>query len=134
MKNLIIVRGASGSGKTTLSNLLALSAGYPVVSADDYFIDNNGEYNWRAEKLRAAHQYCQDAVAKHMTENKEMIFVANTFTKEWEMKPYFQLAKENQYKVFSIIVENRHQNKNVHGVPEAKVNEMRNNIKNNIKL
>ena len=37
------------------------------------------------------------------------IVVSNTFTMEWEMEPYYELAKKYGYKVFSIIVENRHE-------------------------
>lgn len=46
------------------------------------------------------------------------IFVANTFTQEWEMKPYFDLAEKYDYTVYSIIVENRHGNSNIHDVPD----------------
>jgi predicted aldo/keto reductase-like oxidoreductase len=53
------------------------------------------------------------------------IVVSNTFTQEWEMQPYYDLAKEYGYMVFSIIVENRHGGKNVHNVPEDKINQMR---------
>jgi hypothetical protein len=53
------------------------------------------------------------------------IVVSNTFTLEWEMKPYFELAKVYGYKVFTIIVENRHNGKNVHEVPEDKIQMMK---------
>ena len=52
--------------------------------------------------------------------------VSNTFTQEWEMKPYMDLAKEHGYKVFTIVVENRHDGKNVHNVPEDKIEQMAN--------
>ena len=54
------------------------------------------------------------------------IVVSNTFTQEWEMKPYFDMAKEHDYQVFSIIVENRHGGKNIHGVPDDKLEIMKN--------
>jgi hypothetical protein len=54
-----------------------------------------------------------------------VIVVSNTFTQEWEMEPYYELAKEYGYKVFSIIVENRHGGVNIHGAPEEKVEQMR---------
>lgn len=53
------------------------------------------------------------------------IVVSNTFTQEWEMKPYFDLAKEHGYTVFSLIVENRHGGKNVHDCPEETITKMR---------
>ena len=41
------------------------------------------------------------------------------------MKPYFDLAKTYGYQVFSLIVENRHGGLNQHGVPEDKVQIMK---------
>jgi hypothetical protein len=52
--------------------------------------------------------------------------VSNTFTQEWEMQPYFDMAENFDYKVFSVIVENRHGGINQHGVPEDKIELMRN--------
>jgi Mor family transcriptional regulator len=60
------------------------------------------------------------------------IAVANTFTQEWEMESYFELAKKYNYTVFTIIIENRHNGKNVHNVPEDKIQQMKNRF--NIKL
>ena len=54
------------------------------------------------------------------------ITVSNTFTQAWEMQPYYDLAKEYGYKVFSLIVENRHGGVNEHGVPVEKLIEMKN--------
>jgi hypothetical protein len=53
------------------------------------------------------------------------IAVSNTFTQEWEMEAYYNLAKEFNYKVFSMIVENRHDGVNSHGVPEDKLEAMK---------
>ena len=61
-----------------------------------------------------------------MEDGVDKIAVSNTFTQEWEMKPYFELAQEHGYMVFSIIVENRHGGTNIHGCPEEKVEQMRN--------
>jgi hypothetical protein len=54
------------------------------------------------------------------------IVVSNTFTQEWEMAAYYELAEKYGYRVTSIIVENRHDGKNIHGVPEDRVEIMRN--------
>ena len=58
--------------------------------------------------------------------NVDKIVVSNTFTQEWEMEPYFTLAKEYGYTVFTIVVENRHGGTNVHNVPEDKIEQMKN--------
>jgi hypothetical protein len=42
------------------------------------------------------------------------------------MDTYFGLAKQYGYKVFTIIVENRHDGENIHNVPEEKIKQMAN--------
>ena len=42
------------------------------------------------------------------TETYCNIVVHNTFTKEWEMKAYFDLAEKYGYNLYTIIIENRH--------------------------
>jgi tRNA U34 2-thiouridine synthase MnmA/TrmU len=41
------------------------------------------------------------------------------------MKPYFNLAKKYKYRVFSLIVENYHNGKTVHGVPDETMKKMK---------
>ena len=60
------------------------------------------------------------------------IVVSNTFTQEWEMEYYFNIAKEFGYKVFTIIVENRHGGKNVHNVPDNIIDSMKNRFEFNL--
>ena len=54
------------------------------------------------------------------------IAVSNTFTQEWEMKPYYLLAEKYGYKIFCVIVENRHGGTNLHDVPKDTLEIMRN--------
>ena len=61
----------------------------------------------------------------HILPDDSVIVVSNTFTQEWEMKPYYDMAKTYGYTVFSLIVENRHGGVNEHGVPEDKLEAMR---------
>ncbi len=53
------------------------------------------------------------------------IVIANTSTTQKEMQPYFDMAKQYGYKIFSIILENRHGNKSVHNVPDESLQKMR---------
>ncbi len=53
------------------------------------------------------------------------IAVSNTFTQEWEMQPYFDLAAKYGYAVFTVIVENRHGGVNQHGVPDEVLTKMK---------
>ena len=126
MKNLYLIRGVPGSGKTTLAETLESMINGAVYSADDYFMVN-GEYQFDPTKLKQAHSWCQRNVRGEMRDFcVDNIFVANTFTQEWEMKPYLDMAEEYGYRVFTIIVENRHGNKSVHNVPDDKIEQMKN--------
>ena len=121
-KILYIVRGIPGSGKSTFAKTL----GGIHIEADQYFVDADGNYNFDGSKIKNAHAWCLDEVKTDMAVAREKIAVSNTFTQEWEMEPYFELAKEFGYKVFSVVVENRHGGTNVHNVPEDKLEQMKN--------
>jgi predicted kinase len=126
MKNLYLLRGLPGSGKSTLAKQL----GGSHFETDKYFVGENGEYNFDGSKLKEAHQWCQDSVSNamvlnHTTGEHETIVISNTFTQEWEMKPYMDMAKNWGYRVFTIIVENRHGGVNQHGVPDEKLQQMK---------
>lgn len=127
MRNLYLLRGLPGSGKSTLARHI----GDSFVEADMFFL-KNGKYEFDGSKIRDAHAWCQSTVREWMQMNADTygleyseIAVSNTFTQEWEMEAYYNLAKEFNYRVFSIIVENRHDGVNSHGVPEDKLEAMK---------
>jgi len=125
---LILLRGLPGSGKSTLAKIilqLPSNAEPEVLSADDFFESKDGIYNVDATKLKEAHNYCQFRCSERMRQQKSRIVVANTFTEEWEMEEYFKMAERYNYRVHTVIVENRHGNINVHGVPEDKLQKMK---------
>ena len=121
-KILYVVRGIPGSGKTTIAKQLTAN----VFESDHYFYDNDGNYNFIPSEIKEAHKECQQFVGLAMESKIQKIAVSNTFTQEWEMEPYFELAKKHSYKVFTIVVENRHGGVNQHGVPEDKIEQMKN--------
>jgi tRNA uridine 5-carbamoylmethylation protein Kti12 len=126
--DLILLRGVPGSGKTTLGSVIlrCLPTDNPdVISADDYFTDEKGNYNFDGSKLKEAHNDCQQRCAEKMRNQFSRIVVANTFTQEWEMELYYEMAERYKYRVHSVIVENRHDNSNVHDVPLDKVEQMK---------
>ena len=121
MKQLILLRGLPGSGKSTFANLL----GGIHVEADQYFMQD-GEYKFDASKLKQAHNWCKLRVEHSMEDGADKITVSNTFTQEWEMDAYFELAEKYGYQTSCLIVENRHDSKNIHGCPDDKIEQMRN--------
>jgi predicted kinase len=126
---LILLRGLPGSGKTTLAKIILQlrSTDEPeILSADDFFEDKEGDYNFDPTKLKEAHNYCQFRCSERMRQQKARIVVANTFTQEWEMDEYFKMAERYNYRVHTVVVENRHGNENIHGVPEDKLQQMKN--------
>jgi len=129
-KILTLVRGLPGSGKSTFANTITNE--FSVCEADKFFYDKEGNYNFDGSRLKLAHVWCFNQVRTRMEDNKlnpqfyPEIVVSNTFTQEWEMEKYYELAEEYGYKVFSIIVENRHSGVNQHGVPAEKIEQMKN--------
>ena len=129
-KTLILLRGLPGSGKSTLAHLITNQ--FSVCEADKFFTDKEGNYNFDATKLSQAHKWCREQVEIRMSDNQmneqfyPKIVVSNTFTQEWEMDAYYELAKKYDYNVHSVIVENRHGGVNQHNVPADKLEQMKN--------
>jgi len=127
---LFLVRGLPGSGKTSFAS--AIWNEYAVCEADKFFYDKEGNYNFDPSKLKEAHTWCKNQVETRMIDHQNNqqyypeIAVSNTFTQEWEMEDYFKLAEKYGYKTVSLIIENRHGGKNVHGVPDDKIAIMKN--------
>jgi len=126
MKELYLLRGLPGSGKSTL----AKSIGGMHVEADMFFMEPSLEfrtvhtYKFDPSKLKEAHAWCQKTVEVCMLRDLKVV-VSNTFTQEWEMQPYYDLAEKYGYRVYSLIVENIHNGKSIHNVPEESINKMR---------
>jgi len=122
MNIIVLLRGVSGSGKSTFARVL----GGKHYEADMFFVDSDGVYKFNPKKLKEAHKWCHSSVELSMSNREDLIVVSNTFTQEWEIKPYYELAKKYNYTVFSVVVENRHDGVNTHEVPEEKIQIMKN--------
>jgi predicted kinase len=121
-KTLFLLRGLPGSGKSTLAKTI----GGVHYEADMYFVAPDGSYQFDITRIKDAHNWCRHNVMDAMKEGLPKVIVSNTFTQEWEMESYRLLAHELGYTVFSLIVENRHDGVNEHGVPADKLEAMKN--------
>lgn len=137
MKKLCyILRAIPGSGKSTLAEELCKSYNSSVICcADDYFTDiETGEYNWSVEKIGSAHMWCQSLFKESLADGVEIIVVANTNTTTKDVNTYRKLAIEAGYMVHVLTVENWHDGKDVHNVPEEVKVRMREALIKSIKL
>jgi len=124
MKTLILLRGLPGAGKSTIARLLVGDKDYCHKEADMYFVDRVGIYNFDGSKIKLAHDWCREEVEFVMRHEHPTVVVSNTFTQEWEMEAYYELAKKYDYRVSTLVVENRHGGKNVHNVPDEVLDKM----------
>ncbi|HRH64733.1 MAG TPA: ATP-binding protein [Bacteroidia bacterium] len=130
---LILLRGLPGSGKSTLAECLSEGGKYPVFSTDHYFTNpKTGEYQFVFDQNHLAYRECQEKTMRAMMKGTPKIIVDNTFTLDWEMEPYFLLAKEHGYRLFVTTVEKYHDQKNIHQVTEEQIHKMA--AKYNVKL
>lgn len=92
---LTLIRGLPGSGKSTLAKKLITLAKQSIthLEADMFFVNSRGEYDFKAEQIKQAHQWCQQQCELAL-QQKQHVIVANTFIKQWEMKAYRHLAKQ----------------------------------------
>lgn len=120
IKIMYFIRGVPGSGKS----VFAKSLHCPYFEADQYFNTKDG-YKFDPTMLGAAHADCKWRVENALKNGESRIAVSNTSTTEKEIAPYKELADKYGYLFISLIVENRHGNVSVHGVPEEKLKQMR---------
>jgi len=123
---MILLRGLPGAGKSTLAKLLVGDKDYCHKEADMFFVGTLGNYKFEPSKLKDAHEWCKEEVELLLSFEHSPVVVSNTFTQEWEMLVYYELAERYGYRVTSLIVENRHDGVNEHGVPGDKIEQMRN--------
>ena len=126
---LCLYRGLPGVGKSTAS---ALQCGMHFEA--DHFFFKNGSYNFVPSLLPQAHAACQKAVDTALIDiarNGGSVGVANTFTKRWEMQPYFDMAAKRGIRVVVLdLFDAGYSDEvlaeaNVHGVPVEVIRRMR---------
>jgi len=135
MKQVVILSGLPGSGKSTYTaklKSLALSnrQDYVVCSADHFFEDEEGNYNFDPSKIGEAHGACYrkfiEAVQTTRTYGA-LIVVDNTNLSSWEISPY--MAGANAYSFDVKVVKVRCDpelafKRQTHGVPRKSFDNM----------
>ena len=132
----MILRGVSSAGKSTLANFLVNNSSCDAVyfEADMFMENEQGQYEFRPEKLGYCHNKCASSVKASMVNELPLIIVSNISTKERDFKIYIELATKYGYKVTSLVVENRHGNKDLHNVPEETLKKQEEAIRQSLKL
>jgi predicted kinase len=96
-KKVVIMRGTSGAGKSTYVE--KNHADDVVVSADKFFIKENGDYKFDFHKIGQAHAWCFGEFVKALQDNAPVVVVDNTNIKKWEYNNYIETAKLAGYNV-----------------------------------
>lgn len=134
MPSLYLIRGVSGAGKSTFAANLADMLECNHWEADMYFINPmTKEYKFNPAWIGQAHGWCFQNFYVDVCCNVDVV-VSNTFTTEADMQRYIDTAKEFGYTITSLVVENRHGNKNVHDVPEATLQRQETLLRKNLKF
>lgn len=106
-KTVFVMRGPSGAGKSHLARALvrkfAKTGRIPVLcSADYFFVDEDGAYNFDPRKLGEAHAQCLNRFIQAITydgKGVQVVILDNTATRSWEYENYVALAKAHGYEV-----------------------------------
>ena len=130
MPDLIILRGVPGAGKSTVATLF----NGETVSKDDFLLDEQGKYFWTRERSNEAHAKTISLAHKLMKSQEPTVVIANTNTTNDEVDFWSNIGRLYGYKIFVIVIENRHGGKDVHNVPADYLNLFEGNLKNSIQL
>lgn len=126
MANLFLIRGIPGSGKTSLASYLTAKGVVDFFTeADFYMVDRDNNYKFDPKKLPSCHDSCFSFAKEKLSEGYN-VAVSNTFIRRWEMKRYIDYASDNDHTVTIIVCDGDFGN--THGVPEEKVQKMKENF------
>ena len=117
MSELVLLRGAPGSGKSTFAAVLARQR-FAHIEADHWMVNDRYEYEFNPNLLKYCHAQCLERAKVVLARGRDVV-VANTFTRLWELGPYLQLG----FRTTVLKLEGTFPN--VHGVPQEKVQSMR---------
>lgn len=116
--SITLIRGLPGSGKSTLAKKFVRAGTHCIHIEADMFHMKNGVYQFNPSRIKEAHQWCQDT-ARIFHEQGYHVYVSNTFTQHWEMKPY----KDMDITLEVIVCDGNY--KNTHNVPDEVIQKMK---------
>lgn len=114
----------AGFCKSTYARILKEVSEQPrpvILEADQYFIDDNGNYTFKLLELPYVHIRCQRLTRQYLSSGIDVI-VANTFTRKRELQPYFEIA--DYFKADIKILTCTGVFKNIHDVSSATIEKM----------
>ena len=118
MKIALILSAQSGTGKSTFAESLEkIISDCVVCTADDYFLNDKGEYNFRMSELSLAHKACQKKFDEAVKIGVDLVICANTNTRAKDVAIYRKYAEREGYIVFHTVLLKTHEGADVHGVP-----------------
>lgn len=122
----IIMRGLPGSGKSTLLEKISEHHQMSVHSTDSYHIED-GIYLFQPSRLGEFHKKNQQAFRTSIESKEKLVVCDNTNLRHWEYEPYLTAARGAGYRTLIVMVKadpEEAAKRNLHGVPEEKVQEM----------
>jgi len=136
MKSLVLLRGLPGSGKTSFGNFIKnlipedtesfSDEDFDFIDYENFFINPlDGSMNFNPEMLKDSFEWCINECRIAMVKNKKGIMVSYYFIQDKEMDVYYEMAKNYGYRVFSLVVESKHQGSSDKGLGEDVIQRMR---------
>jgi predicted kinase len=129
---ITFVRGLPGSGKTMWAERIRSTETRKtvMVAADDFMLNENGQYAFNPDMLRHCHDLCTEDAHKALDAGLHVI-VHNTFTKKWEFNSYLMSIDEFDAEVAIVdifdagLTDESLADRNSHGVPIETIERMR---------
>lgn len=130
-KKALFVRGIPGSGKTTYAKVLARQLKCEFFEADQFMLDEDGNYAYDFDKLNAAHQQCVNAGVNTLENGAEHVVFANNFVKPFDHEVYFEKLNEKFDELDAQFYLCTYNGISEHNVPLSSIDRMRMNFISN---
>ncbi|CAH1778267.1 unnamed protein product, partial [Owenia fusiformis] len=128
-KVMVLMRGCPGSGKSTLAQAIVCKG--VVLSTDDFFIQQDGRYEFNPSLIGEAHTWNQERAQKALDKGRSPVVIDNTNTQAWEMTTYIQMASKRKYDIEILEPDTSWKfnvkelaRRNTHGVPKDRLKDM----------